>query len=40
MLPYYPRDGSVIPRAELDKVIADLDQEDNSDPDDDLMHED
>ena len=29
MLPYYPRDGSILPRAELDEIISNLDQEED-----------
>ena len=31
MLPYYPRDGSGLPRAELDQIISSLDQDDDED---------
>ena len=42
MLPYYPRDGSVLPRAELDEVISSLghEQDDEPDQDEDLLLED
>jgi len=42
MLPYYPRDGSVLPRAELDEVISSLGHEQDDEPyqDEDLLLED
>jgi hypothetical protein len=42
MLPYYPRDGLVLPRAELDEVISNLnqDEDDESDQGEELMHDD
>jgi hypothetical protein len=42
MLPYYPRDGSVLPRAELDEVISNLNQDndDESDEGQEFMHDD
>jgi hypothetical protein len=41
MLPYYPRDGSGLPRAELDEIISGLDQDndDDDDPDQDLFQD-
>ena len=35
MLPYYPRDGSDLPKAELDEVISSLDQDQDDDGSDD-----
>jgi len=42
MLPYYPRDGSVLPRAELDEVISNLNQDndDESDEGQEFVHDD
>lgn len=42
MLPYYPRDGSVIPRVELDEVISSLEQnnEEDSEQEDDHFQDD
>ena len=40
MLPYYPRDGSVLPSAELDEVISSLnqDEDDEIDQGEEFMH--
>jgi transposase InsO family protein len=42
MLPYYPRDGSVIPRAELDEVISSLkpEHDEDSEQEDDFFQDD